>query len=97
MKIGGEGAKATLIGWGHGGFSSDAAKKAFPSRIGPLAQYLLYAVSFLRSPEEMDAFSFVRAAGVGGLPQSDLQRAVTINIFGKPCKSHLAHRRRHLP
>ena len=54
--------------------------------VGPrLAQYnLLYAVSFLRSPEEMDAFSFARAAGVGGPPQSDLQRAVTINIFGKP-------------
>lgn len=85
VKIGGEGAKATLIGWGDGGFSSDAAKKTFPLRIGPLAQYnLLYAVSFLRSPEEMDAFSFARAAGVGGPPQSDLQRTVTINIFGKP-------------
>ncbi|EDR01191.1 uncharacterized protein LACBIDRAFT_312490 [Laccaria bicolor S238N-H82] len=85
VKIGGEGAKATLIGWGDGGFSSDAAKKTFPLRIGPLAQYnLLYAVSFLRSPEEMDAFSFARAAGVGGPPQSDLQHAVTINIFGKP-------------
>jgi len=32
----------------------------------------------------MDAFSFARAAGVGGPPQSDFQRAVTINIFGKP-------------
>ena len=32
----------------------------------------------------MDAFSFARAAGVGGPPQSDLQRAVTINILGKP-------------
>ena len=83
MKIGGEGAKATLIGWGDGGFSSDTTKKTSPLRIGPLAQYsLLYAVSFLRSPEEMDAFSFARAAGVGGPPQSDLQRAVT--IFGKP-------------
>ena len=32
----------------------------------------------------MDAFSFARAAGVGGPPQSNLQRAVAINIFGKP-------------
>ena len=85
VKIGAEGAKATLIGWGDSGFNSDAAKKPFPLRIGPLAQYnLLYTVSFLRSPDEMGAFSFVRAAGVGGPPQSDLQRAVTINIFGNP-------------
>ena len=85
VKIGGEGAKATLIGWGEGGFNSDAAKKTFPLRIGPLVQYnFLYAVLFLRSLDEMDAFSFVRAAGVGGPPQSDLQHAVTINIFGKP-------------
>jgi hypothetical protein len=80
VNIDGEGAKTTIIGWGDGGFSSDAAKKMFPLRIGPLAWYnLLYAVSFLRSPEEMDAFSFARAAGVGGPPQSDLQRAVTTN------------------
>ncbi|KIJ99731.1 hypothetical protein K443DRAFT_8212 [Laccaria amethystina LaAM-08-1] len=85
VNIDGEGAKTTIIGWGDGGFSSDAAKKTFPLRIGPLARYnLLYAVSFLRSPEEMDAFSFARAAGVGGPPQSDLQRAVTTNIFEKP-------------
>ena len=48
VKIGGEGAKATLIGWGDGGFSSDTAKKTFPLRIGPPVQYnFLYAVSFL--------------------------------------------------
>ncbi|EDR01192.1 uncharacterized protein LACBIDRAFT_312497 [Laccaria bicolor S238N-H82] len=45
VKIGGEGARAMLIGWGHNGFSSDVVEKTFPLRIGPLAQYnLLYAV-----------------------------------------------------
>ncbi|KAF8961451.1 TRAPP trafficking subunit Trs65-domain-containing protein [Flammula alnicola] len=84
VNIGGEGARATLIGWGDHGFSADAAKNTFPLRIGPLAQYnLLYAVTFMRSPEEIDAFSFARVAG-GSRPPSDLQRAVTINIFGKP-------------
>ena len=82
--IGGEGAKATLIGWGDHAFSPNAAKKMFPLRIGPLAQYnLLYAVTFMKSPEEMDAFSFARRTNSNGnVP--DLQRAVTINVFGKP-------------
>ena len=84
LKIGAEGAKAMLIGWGDGGFSLNVVKKTFPLRIGPLAQHnFLYAISFLQSSEEMDLFSFARAAGVGG-PQSDPQHAVTINIFGKP-------------
>ncbi|KAF5325505.1 hypothetical protein D9619_009948 [Psilocybe cf. subviscida] len=82
VNIGGEGAKATLIGWGEQGLSKEAARTTFPLRIGPLAQYnLLYAVSFMRSPEENEAFSFARADN-GYSP--DLQRAVTINIFGKP-------------
>ncbi|KAF9045381.1 TRAPP trafficking subunit Trs65-domain-containing protein [Panaeolus papilionaceus] len=81
--IGGEGAKATLIGWGEDCFSANAAKSTFPLRIGALAQCnLLYAVTFMKSPEEMDAFSFARKSDSGSLP--DLQRAVTINIFGKP-------------
>ncbi|KAJ3517079.1 hypothetical protein NLJ89_g739 [Agrocybe chaxingu] len=82
VTIGGEGAKATLIGWGENGFTSEAAKKILPLRVGPLAQYnLLYAVTFMRSPEESDAFSFARP---GAQASSDLQRAVTINVFGKP-------------
>ncbi|KIM41298.1 hypothetical protein M413DRAFT_145987 [Hebeloma cylindrosporum] len=84
VSIGGEGAKATLIGWGDQGFTADAAKETFPLRIGPLAQYnLLYAVTFMRSPEEIDGFSFARKPNE---PNSapELQRAVTINIFGKP-------------
>jgi len=84
VSIGGEGAKATLIGWGEGGFSSDAAKNTFPLRIGPLAQYnLLYAVTFMRSPEEIDGFSFARGPNDTGI-SPELQRAVTINVFGKP-------------
>ena len=62
VSIAGEGAKATLIVWGDEGFAPDAAKNTFPLRIGRSGQYnLLYAVSFMRSPEEIDAFSFARA------------------------------------
>lgn len=84
VSIGGEGAKATLIGWGDQGFTADAAKHTFPLRIGPQAQYnLLYAVTFMRSPEEIDGFSFARKSNEpSSIPE--LQRAVTINIFGKP-------------
>ncbi|KAF9554996.1 hypothetical protein CPC08DRAFT_821343 [Agrocybe pediades] len=84
VTIGGEGAKATLIGWGEGGFTSEAAKNTFPLRIGPLAQYnLLYAVTFMRSPEEIDGFSFARNPNDTGT-SPELQRAVAINVFGKP-------------
>lgn len=84
VSIGGEGARATLIGWGDHAFSPNAAKNMFPLRIGPLAQYnLLYAVTFMRSPDEMDAFSFARGTNPNAtIP--DLQRAVTINVIGKP-------------
>ena len=84
VSIGGEGAKATLIGWGDHAFNPNAAKNIFPLRIGPLAQYnLLYAVTFMKSPEEMDAFSFAHGTKSNG-SLADLQRAVTINVFGKP-------------
>ncbi|KAF8909732.1 TRAPP trafficking subunit Trs65-domain-containing protein [Gymnopilus junonius] len=83
VTIGGEGAKATLIAWGDHRFSPEAAQNTFPLMIGSLAQYnLLYAVTFMRSPEEIDGFSFARNANDGISPE--LQRAVTINIFGKP-------------
>ena len=60
-----------------------------------LAQYnLLYAIS-LRSPEEMDAFSFARAAGAGLLNlTSDVQLPSTSL---ENLTFHLAHPRRHLP
>ncbi|KAF9461747.1 TRAPP trafficking subunit Trs65-domain-containing protein [Collybia nuda] len=84
VKIGGDGAKATLIGWGDDGFNKNAESKMFPLRVGSMAQYnLLYAVSFLRAPEEVEGFSLSRdSEKQPGL--SDLQRAVTINIYGKP-------------
>lgn len=82
VAIGGDGAKATLIGWGDQGFTPDASQNMFPLRIGPSAQYnLLYAVTFMRSPEEADAFSFARNSSN---TTSDLHRAVTIDILGKP-------------
>ncbi|KAG6907317.1 hypothetical protein DXG01_009436 [Tephrocybe rancida] len=89
VSIGGEGAKATLIGWGDGCFSGDVESKTFPLHIGALAQYnLLYAVSFLRAPEEVEGFSLTKDSNnPEGFPQAnnpELQRAVAINIFGKP-------------
>lgn len=81
VNISGNGARTTLIGWGNNSFSPDAAEGTFPLKIGPYSQFnLLYAVTFLRSPEETDAFSSARGHSVS----QDLQRAVTINIFGKP-------------
>ncbi|KAG6833284.1 hypothetical protein H0H87_009459 [Tephrocybe sp. NHM501043] len=89
VSIGGEGAKATLIGWGEGSFNGNVEARIFPLRIGALAQYnLLYAVSFLRAPEEVEGFSLTRDSNnPEGFPtanHSELQRAVTINILGKP-------------
>lgn len=83
VSIAGEGAEATLIVWGDEGFAPDAAKNTFPLRIGRSGQYnLLYAVSFMRSPEEIDAFSFTRSAN--GASHANVHRAVTINVIGKP-------------
>lgn len=86
VKVGGEGAKATLIGWGEGSFKRDAELKTFPLQVEAMAQYnLLYAVSFLRPPEEIEGFSLSR--DLQNHPTNsaaELQRPVTINIFGKP-------------
>ncbi|KAF9011730.1 hypothetical protein BDQ17DRAFT_1387346 [Cyathus striatus] len=89
VNIGGEGAKTTLIGWGDAGLSASPEKSTFPLKVTPLAQVnLLYAVTFVRSPEELDAFSYAKrrsltAPGGPGLA-SELQKAVAINVFGKP-------------
>ncbi|KAF5350616.1 hypothetical protein D9756_008635 [Leucocoprinus leucothites] len=59
VAISGDEAKATLITWGRLSFT--AQDGVFPLRIAQSAQYnLLYAVTFLRSPEGLDAFSFAR-------------------------------------
>ena len=87
--VGGEGAKATLISWGEGCFEPEdevVQAKTFPLKVGAMAQYnLLYAVSFLHAPEEVQGFSLAAEAGVEkGMSAVDLQRAVAITIVGKP-------------
>ncbi|KAJ3575662.1 hypothetical protein NP233_g946 [Leucocoprinus birnbaumii] len=82
VSISGDEAKATLITWGRETFTSQD-DEVFPLKIAQWAQYnLLYAVTFLRSPEELDAFSFARKTT--NTAHTDLQRAVSINIHGKP-------------
>ncbi|KII92192.1 hypothetical protein PLICRDRAFT_36980 [Plicaturopsis crispa FD-325 SS-3] len=85
VHIGGEGAKAMLIGWGEGVFGKEAESKAFPLRVGSMEQYnLLYAVSFLHSPDDADSLSLNPSNPGGASVSTELQRAVTININGKP-------------
>ncbi|KAF9262890.1 hypothetical protein L218DRAFT_980323 [Marasmius fiardii PR-910] len=101
VNIGGgesEGASAHLIGWGPDALSSLKRKKRreesqFPLLLTPQEQFnLLYAVTFLRSPEEVDFMSTVgRSAGLkvgnGALSRGGkdmLQRSVTLKIFGRP-------------
>ncbi|KAJ7639092.1 TRAPP trafficking subunit Trs65-domain-containing protein [Roridomyces roridus] len=68
------GARAILVSWENNGGA------VFPLRVGPNEQYnLLYAVSFLRSPDEALAMGLAK----DGAPDM-LQRAVTIGVFGKP-------------
>ncbi|KAH7911026.1 TRAPP trafficking subunit Trs65-domain-containing protein [Hygrophoropsis aurantiaca] len=87
VKISGDGASAKIIGWGESAYDPNPENRLFPLHIGSMEQYnLLYAVSFLNSPAELDNLSL---AGHGqdtrsGPGYSDLQRAVTISIFGKP-------------
>ncbi|GLB39687.1 putative TRAPP trafficking subunit Trs65 [Lyophyllum shimeji] len=89
VSIGGEGARATLVGWGDGCFESNVEAKTFPLHIGAMAQYnLLYAVTFLRAPEEVEGFSLKSDPNnpehFPNPGNSDLQRAVAINILGRP-------------
>ncbi|KAG2135462.1 TRAPP trafficking subunit Trs65-domain-containing protein [Suillus clintonianus] len=87
VKIGGEGASAKLIGWGEGAFESDVETNTFPLLIGSMEQYnLLYAVSFLKPSADSD-ISLVGRRSSGVSANSDLQRAVAINIYGKPYMS----------
>jgi hypothetical protein len=101
--IGGEGARAFLVGWGDRrqpdqhrwrrsdvgvGKGDEDGEDMFPLEIGSKEQYnLLYAVSFLQNPDDTDGFSLGMGTGKekekGGSGQ-ELQRAVTINIVGKP-------------
>ncbi|KAG7451363.1 uncharacterized protein BT62DRAFT_882978 [Guyanagaster necrorhizus] len=84
VKVGGEGAKAILVGWDEGQSRGDSV---FPLSIASREQYnLLYAVSFLRSPEEVQGLTSLSVNAYSKDENSDdqLQRSVTINIFGKP-------------
>ena len=79
IRIGGEGAKAILIGWQE---RMGSKHSAFPLVISATEQYnLLYAVSFLRAPGDIDGLSLT---SMGDATKKDMQRAVTINIFGQP-------------
>ncbi|KAK7061966.1 TRAPP trafficking subunit Trs65-domain-containing protein [Favolaschia claudopus] len=82
VKVGGaddSGARAVLVGWGNQG--SNEGGVVFPMRVGANEQYnLLYAVSFLRSPDEALAMGLIKDSAA----QEMLQRSVTIGIYGKP-------------
>jgi hypothetical protein len=85
VNIGGEGASASLIGWGEAGFRDPG--KVFPLRIGPMEQYnLLYAVTFLRPPDadEMRLGDSRPDFQKIAMKTGDLQRAVSIIINGRP-------------
>ncbi|KAJ7592385.1 TRAPP trafficking subunit Trs65-domain-containing protein [Mycena floridula] len=104
VSVTGEGAKTTLIGWGADFHHQKHPKQqlkhlhsTFPMVVGAREQFnLLYAVSFLRSPEEVEGLLGLSAAAAKG-PGADkngmappdaelsLQRAVSIVIHGKPC------------
>lgn len=84
VKIGGEGASAKLIGWGEGAFEAEVETHIFPLLVGSMEQCnLLYAVSFLKPSADSD-FSLVGRRSGAVSVNSDLQRAVAINIYGKP-------------
>ncbi|ESK95268.1 hypothetical protein Moror_4026 [Moniliophthora roreri MCA 2997] len=98
VSIGGgekEGASARLIGWDADALLPKKKKKGtdkedadrFPLLLTPREQFnLLYAVSFLRGPEEVDGLSTLSLDGtVGTLKNEGFQRSVTLNIYGKPC------------
>ncbi|KAI0935207.1 hypothetical protein AcW1_008812 [Taiwanofungus camphoratus] len=93
VTVGGTGARTVLVAWGTDGTD------IFPLRIAPREQVnLLYAVSFLRGPE-VDDISIAGTPNTGAGTQAvgkrtsvvslssqagEMQRAVTINISGRP-------------
>ena len=82
VKIGGEGATTRLIGWGENAFDPDIEGRLFPLRIGSMEQYnLLYVVSFWTTPNDRESLLFT---GRGTDSGNDLQRAVTITVYGRP-------------
>lgn len=77
--VSGEGAIAHLINGAHGIAAKDAESQMFPLLLQPNAQHnLLYAVSFLQSPDAE------QASAEGPVADSTLRRAVVIDISGRP-------------
>ena len=94
VDVGGQGASTRLVTWGTGSPSNPtisstpsttSKERVFPLVLSPKEQYnLLYAVSFMRSPE-MDEFSLARGKSLPGKPVvQELQRPVVIVISGRP-------------
>lgn len=87
VTVGGEGAKANVIGWGEQGLYQ--SNNVFPLLLGPAEQFnLLYAITFLRQSEADEVADTLRSEAIGEkLPSpsgSDKQRPVAIVIRGKP-------------
>jgi hypothetical protein len=73
VSVGGEGASAKLIGVG------EEETRTFPLLIKSMEQYnLLYAVSFVQSPQDVDLLSLANQ------DKTDLRRVVVIKILLKP-------------
>ncbi|KAH7888903.1 TRAPP trafficking subunit Trs65-domain-containing protein [Phlebopus sp. FC_14] len=82
VKVGGDGATSRLIGWGDTAFAPDVEQHLFPLLIGSMEQFnLLYIVSFLNVSNDKDD---ILLTGPAMNDIRDLQRAVTITIYGRP-------------
>lgn len=83
VKVGKEGVTTRLIGWGENAFDSVAENHLFPLLIGSMEQYnLLYVVSFWSTPNDQESLLLT---GQGINDGGELQRAVTITVYGRPC------------
>ena len=83
--VGGEGAETRLIPWN----GERGEEGMFPMKVGSGEQWnLLYAVGFMGNPDDApDGFSLVGGTGDKRIirgKDKELQRAVTINIAGRP-------------
>lgn len=88
VTVGGEGAKATLIGWGDYGPGKGNAEALFPLRLKSTDLYnVLYAVTFL-SLEKAAGGSAAWPANnsliAGGAKVLDTQRPMSIVVTGRP-------------
>ncbi|KAG9012542.1 hypothetical protein FRB90_006645 [Tulasnella sp. 427] len=89
VTVGGEGAKATLIGWGEHGPGKGDAEALFPLRLKSADLYnLLYAVTFisLERPGGGGSTSWPTNNSLiaGGARVSDAQRPMSIVVTGRP-------------